>query len=860
MGKKSSRPPASKVSSAASPAVSGLTYTGNKSSVLRASFAPFEFQLALFASVIQGLGAQQLRIHDTNTGRLVCEHELGPREIVTSLDWGYYSVGGGKQKEKQSKRKRKRHSDVNGFDQGDVVVAFGTNTSDIRMYSPTEDKIVGTLSGAHENDVKDFKFTAQRPGEEGWSIGGDNRLVQWDLRTGQSLRTINLPATSTFTTLSRPLPSNPPVICASQTPYIIDVDETGESPLSFPAMRNPIHTIISSSTNSAMEGVFLVSDNERYINAFDPQTQKLVMNLVVEKEVSALSLYSGLTKPRGGQTLPLEKQVLAVVTDDGTVELFTKPFSYSKDSQASKTVSLKARGRQMTRRADASVKLLRSENSEALVPVVTAAFEGPELVVAWADGGVIPVFERIKWLDDSTEELSFTGTKNVVRTKSGSALGSVTVNGTKSAEESHVNESRAVVEQGNLAEEDIEMQDSRQAAASLADSEDDSDEDREADKPNEKVGGSRKQEDADSDVEMENAADEKEEDGDETGEPSFGELLRAHVSEEIDVEAELEDEVRIGPLAPGKSNTAVHQIPSGVSLATVLTQSLKTNDNAMLESCFHTGDLSIIRTTIQRLDSSLAVTLLQKLAERLSSRPGRYGHLLIWVQWTCVAHGGALAGKPDLLKRMTTLFKVMDQRSSSLPSLLLLKGKLDMLDAQLGLRQSIRSGAEGADSEDEEHVIYVEGEDDEEDAEDEDSEADANPNRKTSVTPITPRTKTIRNQATDEDELMMNGIGDDSDNDEDEEEEDDDEAEGSEDENDVTLLDTEAEESVGSSDAEESLEENEDDEDDEDEDSAGSMVDFIADTEDGSQSEDEERSAPPSKKVKVHGTRGKSRR
>lgn len=156
--------------------------------MLRASFVPFEFQLALFASVIQGLGAQQLRIHDTNTGRLVCEHELGPREIVTSLDWGYYSVGGGKQKEKQSKRKRKRHSDVNGFDQGDVVVAFGTNTSDIRMYSPTEDKIVGTLSGAHENGVKDFKFTSQRPGEEGWSIGGDNRLVQWDLRTGQSLR------------------------------------------------------------------------------------------------------------------------------------------------------------------------------------------------------------------------------------------------------------------------------------------------------------------------------------------------------------------------------------------------------------------------------------------------------------------------------------------------------------------------------------------------------------------------------------------------------------------------------------------------------------------------------------------------
>lgn len=176
-----SRPPATKTSSAA---VSGGSNAGNKSSILRASFAPSDYQLALFASVIQGLEGQHIRIHDTNTGRLQCEHVLGPRETVTSLDWGYYQS---KPKE-QSKKKRKRHSGVNGgangFDQGDVVVAFGTSTSEIRLYSPTEDKVVGTLSGGHEKGVKDFKFTLNRPGQEGWSIGGDNKLVQWDLRTG----------------------------------------------------------------------------------------------------------------------------------------------------------------------------------------------------------------------------------------------------------------------------------------------------------------------------------------------------------------------------------------------------------------------------------------------------------------------------------------------------------------------------------------------------------------------------------------------------------------------------------------------------------------------------------------------------
>lgn len=69
----------------------------------------------------------------------------------------------------------------------DVVVAFGTSTSEIRMYSPAEDKITGILTGGHERGIRDFKFTHQKPGE-GWSIGGDGKLVQWDLRKGRSIR------------------------------------------------------------------------------------------------------------------------------------------------------------------------------------------------------------------------------------------------------------------------------------------------------------------------------------------------------------------------------------------------------------------------------------------------------------------------------------------------------------------------------------------------------------------------------------------------------------------------------------------------------------------------------------------------
>ncbi|CAG8322687.1 unnamed protein product [Penicillium salamii] len=801
MGKKSARP-STKVSSAAA-ASSSLAQAGSKSSILRAAFSPSEHQLALFASVIQGLDGQHIRVHDTNTGRLQCEHVLAPKETVTSLDWGYYNNSG--KGRDQSKKKRKRGSDVNGapdgLDQGDIVVAFGTNTSDIRMYSPSEDKVVGTLSGAHEKGIKDFKFTAARPAEEAWSVGGDNKLIQWDLRTGKSIQIIHLPASSVFTTLSRPVPSNTPLICASQTPFLIDTEKADE-PVQFPAMRNPIHTVISSSTESAGVGAFLASDGDRFINVFDAATQKLVRNLVTEHEVSTVA-YSGA--------------ILAAITEDGTIELFTKPFV---QPQAAPGATAKTLRRQMTQKAHAALKITHNEFSNACVPVAAVSFQGPNIVVAYTEGGVVPVFERVTLLEDKTDEISFTGTKTVVKTKSSSALAAATTSGAKSAGETRVNESHMNVEQGNLADDDVEMEDSK--AVSDSDSEEDSDDD---DNKQKAPSAEKKTKPAktavNADVEMQNASESEEEEEEEGAEPSFGELMRANA--EVDVEAELDDDVLLGALVPGKPQAAVQQIPTGVSLATVLTQSLKTNDSGMLESCFHTGDLSIIRTTIQRLDSSLAATLLQKLAERLASRPARYGHLLVWVQWTCVAHGGALAGHPDLLKRMASLYKVMDQRSSSLPSLLLLKGKLDMLDAQLSLRQSVRGGDQDMDSEDEENVIYVEGQDDLED-----SETEAK----------TPR-KSIRDQAYDEDESMLIGVGESEDEDDSDDEDADEEP----------ILDIEAAESVGSSDAEESLEENEDDDDDEAE-SDGSMVDFIADTEDESD-DGAQQQPPPSKKSKT---------
>jgi len=201
-------------------------------------------------------------------------------------------------------------------------------------------------------------------------------------------------------------------------------------------------------------------------------------------------------------------------------------------------------------------------------------------------------------------------------------------------------------------------------------------------------------------------------DTEETGEPSFGDLVRANASEPIDVAGAFED-----PSSRTLAQGNQIQPPSGASLGTVLTQALKTNDVSLLESCLHTHDVNTIRATIQRLDSPLAGTLLQKLAERLHRRPGRAGSLMVWVQWTLVTHGGYLATQKDLIKKLAELNRVIDERAKGLQSLLSLKGKLDMLEAQIDLRKSMQNQRRRIDEDEEdEGVIYVEGQESDEEA------------------------------------------------------------------------------------------------------------------------------------------------
>lgn len=105
---------------------------------------------------------------------------------MTCLDWGFHG------QKADSNKKRKRLDALNGISSKgsphDVVLAIGTSDSNVFLYSPIEAKVVAVLANAHTGGIRDFKFVVDGVNDHAWSLGGDAKLVQWDLRKAEVLK------------------------------------------------------------------------------------------------------------------------------------------------------------------------------------------------------------------------------------------------------------------------------------------------------------------------------------------------------------------------------------------------------------------------------------------------------------------------------------------------------------------------------------------------------------------------------------------------------------------------------------------------------------------------------------------------
>lgn len=554
-------------------------------------------------------------------------------------------------------------------------------------------------------------------------------------------------------------------------------------PATFSANTSAIHALFASTDNTQF---LSAADSDRFINVFSVASQKSTGALVAESDVTTIALGSDA--------------VLVAVTVDGVVEVFRTPFESAPADPAAATRKHKT----VTRKGDAKIKIVRPSSTER-VSIADASLQDDDLVVAWAESGVNMQFEKIRWSSPEDGSLVLSGLVELTRSKpAGIGGGSgMVMNGAKDMGKVSIDQSRTVVIGG------VDTQDVGMADASDVD-----------------------------DDEEEQASDasdgEDEEDEKEPEEPSFAEKFQAL---EVSSAAKTATSTALTTISPALAKKDI-QPPSAGSLTTVLTQALKTNDTTLLESCLHTTDSSSILATVRRLNSTMAVSLLESLAERIARRPGRAGSLGVWVRWTLVAHGGYLVSLPDLMRTLSGLYSTLNTRAGALPRLLALQGRLDMLHAQVDLRKALRNSAEGSlggDGAGDKGVLYVEGQ--EQDSSSDDG-SDEEPEEVGMQGLQIEDASFIKGGAGDdtEDEDVDNGAEGSSEGEEQDEDEDEDEDEDDSEEEVNGFLDIEASEASG----EEGEEEDEVDYDD---------VDVeILDTD-----EEEERAGPKSKSKLLQG-------
>lgn len=172
---------------------------------------------------------------------------------------------------------------------------------------------------------------------------------------------------------------------------------------------------------------------------------------------------------------------------------------------------------------------------------------------------------------------------------------------------------------------------------------------------------------------------------------------------------------RLGDTTRGSAATAAAAPPKAkrklgatTTLTVILLQALRSNDHLLLETVLANRDPTVIRSTIAKLDSALAVTLLDRLAERVARQTLRFDQLHFWLKWIIIVHGAILAGLPNLSAKLSSLHAILLKKADVLPRLMELQGRLNLLHQQTELRREIIEDDELVADVGESDVEYIE--------------------------------------------------------------------------------------------------------------------------------------------------------
>ncbi|KAI0294832.1 hypothetical protein BC826DRAFT_311785 [Russula brevipes] len=635
---------------------SSLSHPPLQGSSFSTSLSAFSPSADLFAIVSLAVDKHRLRIHDTDTGRSISEHIVDSGR-VTALSWAIFQspkpLAEGQDIEDPAPRKKRKKPEsrtLQSVSEPDAipVVVLGLSTGSVVIFSPSHARVMRTLSHpSSTSSVLSLDVHPHVPGAELIILTStvDNFIRIWNAKTGELLSSSKTDDRSpgTSVTLRPSVESDHPTILLAHHSIRL-LSFSSDSLLTSTQKLAEEARFVGHASNTTMlrwqpfehdsqppRRFASVAESDRHVLMWEvPHVSggegKLVASAPLDSDARHISFSQSQAYPS-----------LLTLSASGRIAIFTPP----NDRMATMT-SRKAKEKIATLlpRSSVSVSFRRGTRD---VQVINAAFEqGGRIRVAWLAGGVRPVFDVVRYLDDSGE---FVQDVSIVHEDGSAGLVDADDHATTALNKRYVEPSSLAVRSGIEIAQDPSADDLPDLEGHL-------------------------------DVDL--------------AELSLGQRLTALdpvTSRHADAEQSDSDH----PERPAVPASRSEQ-PNSITLTRTLIQALHSTDTKLLETCLTYSDNTLITQTVQRLPPQLAVPLIGACVQRLgrTAAPGsqRAAVLVRWLRAVLVVHSGHLMTMPDLVARLAGLHATLTTRLTLRESLLSLSGRLDMILQQVDLRAS----------------------------------------------------------------------------------------------------------------------------------------------------------------------------
>lgn len=516
----------------------------------------------------------------------------------------------------------------------DSLLALGLTSGAILIYAPAANQTVQELVSPTNMAIADLHYSNLT--NSAWAVDSNGTLFEWDVRSYTLMQQLSLSelleTTEKVNKLSTILHKDQPaLLVGTHSVYVVDL-QNRQVAGRFPGHVEPIIAMIPAASDPDL--VLTAAEGDRFINVYSVSKNATKSVLVAAATIRQMTL--------GGSG---SSSVVAVITENGSLEVFKDPLSADAQPQETSKKRRKQVAGARSKHCDGTIQYsrpadeIRNPDDEHLFISAVVATD-THLHVAWLENDSLCRFDSVNW--NSAGEFTLGGHRTIAKSKQNVKAPAHTRDGHDVAAPRLYDEYHTVITEGGAFQDELETLEE--------------DDESLADKLEKITGNSGRKN--------------------------------------------------------GSAKKRLQKHTSG-SLTIVLSQALRNNDQALLESVLVNRDPTIVQSTIARLDSSLAVILLDKLAEKLTRQQLRFDQMNFWLKWIIIIHGGVLSSLPNVRHKLANLHAVLNKKASKLPRLLELQGRVSMLEQQNSLKREILKGIDiKGEENDEEDVEYIEEIDD----------------------------------------------------------------------------------------------------------------------------------------------------